>query len=90
MEVNLKRPETLVEGKRYLWQENTRSANGGSFQRVTFVSYYPCPAFVIVLNEEGRKRRCLREELFTPESTSQDGRLLALARVTARSKLSVT
>jgi hypothetical protein len=82
MEVKLKRPETLKEGQRYLWQENARSANGGSFQRVTFVSYYPCPAFVIVLDEEGRKRRCLREEIFiTPESTSQDRRLLVLATV---------
>jgi hypothetical protein len=90
MEVKLKRPETLVEGQRYLWQENAGSANGGSFQRVTFVSYYPCSAFVIVLDEEGRKRRCLREEIFTPETTSQDRRLLALARVTASSSLSVS
>jgi hypothetical protein len=90
MEVKLKHPETLVEGKRYLWQENARSADGGSFQRVTFVSYYPCPAFVIVLDEEGRKRRCLREEILTPESTSQDRRLLTLDRATANSNLSVS
>jgi hypothetical protein len=90
MRVKLKRPETLVEGQRYLWQENARSANGGSFHRVTFVSYYPCPAFVIVLDEEGRKRRCLREEIFTPETTSQDRRLLSLARVRASSNLSVS
>jgi hypothetical protein len=88
MEVKLKHPETLEEGQRYLWQENTRSTNGGSFQRVTFVSYYPCPAFVIVLDEEGRKRRCLREEVFTPETASQDGRLLALAM--ANSNISAT
>jgi hypothetical protein len=88
MEVKLKRPETLVEGKRYLWQENARSASGQSFHRVTFISYYPCPAFVIVLDEEGRKRRCLREEIFTRETTGQDRRLLALA--TANSNLSVS
>jgi hypothetical protein len=88
MGVKLKRPETLEEGKRYLWQENARLANDGSFQRVTFVSYYPCPVFVIVLDEEGRKRRCLREEIFAPESASQDRRLLALA--TASSNLSVS
>ena len=90
MEVKPKRPETLVEGQRYLWQENAGSANGGSFQRVTFVSYYPCPAFVVVLDEEGRKRRCLREEIYTAESTSQDRRLSALARVRANSNLSVS
>jgi hypothetical protein len=88
MEVKLKRPKTLEEGKEYLLQENARSANGGSFQRMTFVSYYPCPAFVIVLDGEGTKRRCLREEIFTPESTSQDRRLLVLD--TANSDLSMS
>lgn len=83
MGAKLKRPETLEEGKEYLWQENTRSANGPSIQQVTFVSYHPCPAFVVVQDEEGKRWRCLREEIFTLETINQDRRFLALTTASA-------
>jgi hypothetical protein len=88
MGVKLKRPETLEEGEKYLWQENTELAYDASPQQVTFVSYYPCPALVVIQDEEGKKCRCLRGEIFTRETTDQDRRLSALARVTANSNIS--
>lgn len=79
MEVNLKRPKTLKEGQGYPWQESTSAAIGPSRQQVTFVSYDPCPAFVIVRDEEGKRWRCPREVLFTLETIDQDGLFTALA-----------
>jgi hypothetical protein len=81
----LSRPKTLVEGKRYLRREDAKSGRCPTFHPVVFISYCACPAFVIVREGEGRKWRCLREEIFTLETTGQDRRLLALARVTANS-----
>jgi hypothetical protein len=61
----LSRPETLVEGGRYLRREDTRPGLEPILHGVTFVSYCACPEFVIVQDEEGKKYRCLRKQIFT-------------------------
>lgn len=79
MQVKLKRPKTLKDGQEYLWQENASSAGDPSSQRVTFVSYDPCPAFVIVRDEGGKRWRCPREVIFALESIDREGLFTALA-----------
>ena len=81
----LSQPKTLVEGKRYLRHEEAKSGQGPAFHTVVFISYCACPAFIVVRDGEGRKCRCLREEIFSPESVGQDRRYLALVRMTAHS-----
>jgi hypothetical protein len=61
----LSRPETLVKGERYVRREDTRSGVEPILRGVTFVSYCACPEFVIVQDEEGKKYRCLRKQIFT-------------------------
>jgi hypothetical protein len=58
-------PETLVAGRRYLRRQDTRPGLEPILRGVTFVSYCACPEFVIVQDEEGKKYRCPREEIFT-------------------------
>lgn len=74
MQTQLKRPHTLVEGHTYLWLEDTASANGRSSQRVTFISYDPCPALVIVRDKDGRRWRCPRDQIFRPQGLDHDDR----------------
>jgi hypothetical protein len=85
MAVKLKRPKTLKEGREYLWQESTSSSNGRSPQQVTFVAYDPCPVFVIVRDEAGRRWRCPREVIFILEILDRNGRFTSLARAIADS-----
>lgn len=65
----LARPTTLEERSQYLLRE--RSANGvkGSprwiYTPVQLAAYDPCPAYVIVQAEFGRRRRCPREDIFS-------------------------
>jgi hypothetical protein len=59
------RPEILVEGMRYIRREDTRPGVEPILRGVTFVSCCACPAFVIVQDEEGKKYRCLRQQIFT-------------------------
>ena len=61
----LSRPETLVEGRRYIKRADTRPGLEPTLHPVTFVSYCACPAFVIVQDGAGKKYRCLCEEMFT-------------------------
>jgi hypothetical protein len=78
----LSRPETLVEGERYVRREDTRPGLEPNFHPVTFISYCACPEFVIVQDEEGKKYRCLRGEIFT---INLNDLFRALAADTARS-----
>jgi hypothetical protein len=58
----------LEERSQYLLRE--RSANGGKgkpqwiYKAIQLAAYDPCPAFVIVQTEFGRRWRCLREDIF--------------------------
>jgi hypothetical protein len=54
------RPPTLVEGCHYLRLDRSSPA----FQQVSFVAYEACPAFVIVVQADGRRVRCPRQELW--------------------------
>jgi hypothetical protein len=55
-------PETLVEGARYLLLD----ATGGepACEVVTLLAYDPCPALVILIDEQGHRRRWPRQDLF--------------------------
>jgi hypothetical protein len=62
--IRLIHPSTFEEGKNYLyrvWQEDTCEP---AIVPVMFIRYDPCPAFIIVRDVIGKKRRCLREDLF--------------------------
>ena len=81
----LSQPKTLVEGKRYLRHEKAKSGQGPAFHTVVFISYCACPAFIVVRDEEGRKCRCLREEIFNLETVIEDQRYSSLTMATAHS-----
>jgi hypothetical protein len=68
MQTQMKRPHTLEKGHAYLRLEATASTNGRPSQRVTFISYDPCPALVIVRDEDGRRWRCPRDQIFAPQA----------------------
>jgi len=57
-------PSTFEEGKSYLFMERQVNTLAPATVLVMFVRYDPCPAFIIVRDEMGNKRRCLREDLF--------------------------
>jgi hypothetical protein len=61
----LSRPETLVEGERHIRREDTRSGVEPILRGVTFSSHCVSPAFVIIQDEERKKYRCLRKQIFT-------------------------
>ena len=60
----LERPRTFEDGGEYVLLERGEKGRDQVLTPVRFSAYDPCPAFVIVRTEVGRKRRCLREELF--------------------------
>ena len=60
----LVRPVFLIEGGNYLMMEAGYNGHDRKFSPVTFAAYDACPAFVIVRNEYGDKRRCPREALY--------------------------
>ena len=60
----LERPRTLEVGREYLLLEHNGDGHGPAVMRVRFTSYDPCPAFVILRTEWGKKRRCLRDDVF--------------------------
>ena len=64
----LTHPITFEEGKDYFLMEQ-REVDPEQVQvAVEFISYDPCPAFIIVRDEKGEKWRCPREDLFTQVS----------------------
>jgi hypothetical protein len=81
----LSQPKTLVEGRRYLRRKEAKSGQGPAFHPVVFISYCACPAFIVVRDEEGRKCRCLREEIFNLETVIEDQRYSSLTMATAHS-----
>lgn len=60
----LERPRTFEEGGMYVLLERGEKGRDQVLTPVRFSAYDPCPAFVIVRTEVGKKRRCLREEIF--------------------------
>jgi hypothetical protein len=60
----LVRPVFLIEGGNYLMLEAGHNGHDREFSLVTLAAFDACPAFVIVRNEYGDKRRCPREALY--------------------------
>ena len=67
----LMRPITFESGREYLLMERQGKGNQPTLTRVRFAAYDPCPAFVIVRSEVGKKWRCPRDAIFTGNRTSQ-------------------
>lgn len=61
-------PETFTPGGRYLWRERHSRSRVRALLPVLFLTYDPCPAFVIVQNREGVRVRCPRAEVYLPVS----------------------
>ena len=62
--IQLIRPSTFEEGRSYLFLERQSDTRAPAVMSVIFIMHDPCPAFIIVRDEMGKKRRCLREDLF--------------------------
>lgn len=56
------RPDTLFEGIQYFLRKANEAEIG--YEVVTFLSYDPCPALVILRDEHGHRLRCERQYLF--------------------------
>jgi len=67
------RPDTLVEGRRYLLRIHQEVVSEYSLVPVIFYQYDPCPAIVIVLDDSGQKVRILRDDLYADSCDSQNG-----------------
>lgn len=57
-------PITFIEDRRYLCLQGRPNGGAPVLVPVRFITYDPCPAFVIVRTGPGRRIRCLREDLF--------------------------
>jgi hypothetical protein len=64
----LTQPQTFEYGGTYLLLDAKEGAKKPSLTPVKFAAYDPCPAFVIVHTEVGKKQRCLRERVFLGKS----------------------
>ncbi|MCI0563782.1 MAG: hypothetical protein MN733_35355 [Nitrososphaera sp.] len=58
----LKRPSTFEKDAKYLLIQD--ASHDPKFQRVELVDYAACPALMIIRDERGKVRYCLRDELF--------------------------
>ena len=58
------RPDTFEPGGNYLWLQIQAAAEGSAHIPVRFIKYDPCPAFILVGDDNGKKWRCPRDELF--------------------------
>jgi hypothetical protein len=65
--IRLIHPSTFEEGRDYHFRERQTDTCASSMAPVMFIRYDPCPAFIIVRDDKGKKRRCLREDLFVQE-----------------------
>jgi hypothetical protein len=61
---DLTQPQSFEYGGTYLLLEAKEGARKPSFTPVKFAAYDPCPAFIIVHTEVGKKQRCLRERVY--------------------------
>ena len=60
----LVQPATFVSEGKYFWLEGRERGRQQEMTPVRFSSYDPCPAFVIVTTEIGKKHRCPREAVY--------------------------
>ena len=64
MTVGFVHPETLEEGKIYLYCRQSKNKAEQSPVTITVLAYDNCPALVIVRDQYGKRWRCLRDEIF--------------------------
>jgi hypothetical protein len=64
-ELKITRPQSFKDGNAYLHQDRNRDGQRQAMSIVKFLDYDPCPAFVIIQIMDGRRLRCLREDLYT-------------------------
>ncbi|UCD97836.1 MAG: hypothetical protein JSV42_12815 [Chloroflexota bacterium] len=71
----IKRPYTFDRGNTYLYRDRDLNGKRGNPQLVKFAAYDPCPAFVIICLKDGKRLRCLRENLYevTGVNPNQNG-----------------
>jgi hypothetical protein len=60
----LVQPDTFEIHGDYFWLERKDNGRKVEMVPVRFSSYDPCPAFVIVATEIGKKHRCPREAVY--------------------------
>lgn len=63
------RPGTLIQGNLYLHSISIADDKGGDNSMIRFISYTACPAMVIILDSNGNKIRCARDDLFDLKDT---------------------
>jgi hypothetical protein len=61
----LLRPLTFEPGAACFWIEPVNQCQAVAAEPVWFVCHDPCPAFVIVRTEDGRRKRRPRAEIYT-------------------------
>lgn len=57
-------PTTLLDGQNYFLKNQGASDPQADFVPVQFISYTPCPAYVIVANPDGQRIRCTRDDVY--------------------------
>jgi hypothetical protein len=62
------RPKTLEDGNRYFLREQPGDCDQSTYSPVLFLKYDPCPAFVIIQDQSGKRRRCLRDNIWLPQT----------------------
>ena len=62
---DLTRPRSFQDGREYMILDGSKNAQGIELIPVKFSAYDPCPAFVIVSSEMGKRWRCPRNEIFS-------------------------
>jgi hypothetical protein len=58
------RPITLNEGKEYLLRVQHDNGHNSIYLPVRFISYHPCPALVVVGDDDGQFWRVARDDMF--------------------------
>ena len=58
-------PQSFQDGREYMLLFGPRNGQVNELVPVKFAAYDPCPAFVIVSSELGKRWRCPRDEVFS-------------------------
>ena len=75
------RPNTFVDGDYYMRKLIPVAGGTAQFILVQFAGYDPCPAWVIVRNQNGRRERVPREEIFKEIPVVYEDWGMSLAKV---------
>ena len=67
MKKMLERPASLIKGQKYLLIQRENCRKNLIQELVTFIGYSPCPATVIVLDQQLRRLYCEKGNLFVED-----------------------